>query len=383
MAEPSTGEFESSKENFTSKYTELTGRNQVVDREIWSTEWVLSEYVKRTDGLIGKMDGTIPMIQQDIYTTREGELTAEKRDLKPPSSVIYLDKSARPVEWMVRELWPVLARVPDTPYAEGKVPQKPKDYFLNIDKGDWLRRMGVPEEHIQDVPENLIDITKIDKEHIARIRALYSTAKIDEDNIDDAWNNPTIFDGQHVMVVDEVKSSGKTLKLAQMLLSLAIPEATFSGEYWAKPLPVFLNNGVEVDGRMQKKMAWVPVWYREDSPLGRGIGDRNEDWPEITEKKGYPVSRYAKLGRYVLSTPPHDENTDARISDKKARRIREDIKHMAVDLKFGRILYRPSQDRPTEDQSDFEKIEDRITSINNVDMKTWQSKRDAIKPTLR
>lgn len=228
MAEQSNGELKTSPEHFTKHYKVL-GEKTIVDGMPWSTEWLLSEYLQCTDRLIGKMDGTIPLDNVDVYMSSETGIRGEKRDLPPPASVIYLDKSARPVEWMVHKLWPILARKPQTPYSENNIPKEPKRYFLNIDKKDWLVRMGVPRKYLEDAPEELIDITKIDKKHLARIRALYSTVSIDEHNLDDAWNHPTIFDGQHVMIIDEVASSGQSLKIAQKLLAMAIP-AQFSAD---------------------------------------------------------------------------------------------------------------------------------------------------------
>src|SRR3954469_6875014 len=56
---------------------------------------------------------------------------------------IFLDKSARPVEWLVRELWDELAPTdPDT----GKTVPKPEMKFLNIDREQWGPFVGRSEE---------------------------------------------------------------------------------------------------------------------------------------------------------------------------------------------------------------------------------------------
>ncbi len=368
-------------------YTQLIAENQKVEGgKKWSSEWLRTQYVQCTDGLIGKFDGTIPLTQRDVYIQGEDGLVQEKRDLLPPSAVIYLDKSARPVEWLVRSLWPVLARTPGTPFAEGEVPERPDSYFLNIDKMDWLRRMGLSVEHLEDPPAELVDFNKIPKEKLrnllARIRALYSTAEIDEDNLDDAWNHPTKLDGQHVMIIDEIRSSGQTLSIAQKLLAMAIPEGVFSGEYWATPKMIALNKGAPVNGKIQFKREWVPVWYSDKIASGRGVSGRDPRWPESAQaQQEHPVSRFTRLGRHILSTPPHDPKTHARVHDVGSVRLRADIHQLAEDVQQHRLLYCPSGDRPFDADEDFKGIEERIMALNDVkDFDDWRSRRDALEP---
>ena len=354
---------------FPNNYEELVGEYQVVEGgPKWSTERLLAEYVTCTDGLIGKLDGSIPLVQRDVYVQDDAGIKKEKRDLPPPASVIYLDKSARPVAHLVRVLWPILSSAPATQ----------NDFFLNIDKGDWLRRMGVPPQHLENPSEEFIDFSAIPREELARIRALYSTVKIDEGNLDEAWRHPTIFDGKHIMVVDEVKSSGKTLSIAQRLLCMAIPQATFSGEYWTVPKKIALNGGAPVNGEMQYKREWMPVWYSPDNVSGRGVGDRDPRWPEASAKRGRDLPNWAKLGRNVLSTPPHDPSTLQRTKDTHAANLNRDIRRMPQDLTTHKILYCPSADRPSADEQDFKNIVNRIEAINGIDYNQWRTQRDAL-----
>lgn len=344
-------------------YTILTEPHYVNKKKL-KTEWSVSEYLKNTDALIGKMDGTIPLKQVDAYG-----------DLPPPSSVIYLDKSARPVEWMVRSLWFHLARTPGTPYAQADIPSRPQSYFLNIDKKDWLRRMGIPEKYIEDAPESLIDFSKIDKHHLSRIRAIYSTRQINEENLEDAWQYPTKLDGQHAMVVDEVKSSGQTLKIAQKLLSLAIPEATFSGQHWATPNRTYLNKGLpDSDGNLQFSIDWVPIWYNPDDASGRDVGDRDFSWPEIAKVMGHSPSRFREVGRYVLSTPPHDPSTYELATDERGKNLRDDIKRLSIHLAQKKLFFRPGSRRNDEDAIE------RIEALNGISFLEWRKKRDALAP---
>lgn len=385
-------ELTQSSEQDSEQYKILSQKH---DRS-WTDEWNISEYAKNTDALIGKI--THPSKQATVYRKTDQVLDEEKRDLQPPNSVIYLDKSARPVEWLVRSLWDVLAREPGTRFTDGKVPPRPKDYFLNIDKEEWLRRIGVPEKDVQDAPDELVDISKIPAEHISRIRALFSAQKLDEENISDAWEHPTVLDGQHVMIVDEVRSSGQTLKVAQKLLSIAIPEATFSGQYWAEPPRVILNRGVpDKDGKLQFKMGWIPAWYSQEVSLGRGISDKDPSWPEraqprknsnknalttLIERAGDTASRFSKIGRHILSTPTHNPDTYELISDPRSDDLRSDINLLARQLREGKVFFRPSSDRPSlgDRQQDFV---DRTEAINMMSFEEWKKKRDAVAPKAR
>lgn len=362
-------------------YVEITGDQQIIEgpAERWSTEWQHTIYVQATDGVIGRMDGTIPSRRTLIYVPEEkGTFRSERRDLDPPQSVIYLDKSARPVSWLVRAMWDELARTPGTRYEDREIPEKPQSYYLNIDKTDWLLRMGVPIKDLEDPPAEMIDFRRIPREHLARIRAIFSEHHIDEDNLDEAWDHPTKLDGQHVMIVDEVASSGRTLEISQKLLSLAIPEATFSGVYWAQPKRVPLNNGVPVDGAIQFRREWVPVWYHGERTSGRGIGEKNPGWQGLASEQGQTLTRLSRIGRFVLSTPPHDPSTNEPMPDRMAQRIQKEVKKMARELRAGRIFYIPSIDRLSESTDGPGGAIDRIETINKMGFEEWRTKRDEL-----
>lgn len=129
---------------------------------------------------------------------------------------------------------------------------------------------------------------------------------------------------------------------------------------------------------MQFKIAWVPVWYSPESPIGRGVYDVDLQWPEKREEHGHPESntRVARVGREILSTPAHDE-TYERTSDKRALDLRKDITHMAIDLQSHTILYRPPLERRDND------ADERIEVINNMNFDEWKKKRDALQPKRR
>lgn len=243
-------------------YQILRGDRQAIRsrNSVWDTDFMLSEYTKFTDHIIGMLDGSIA--ETVLTDSNHPELVD-----KAPGSVIYLDKSARPVSWMVDALWDQFAK-------PGSV--KPKTEFLNIDRVNWFIRQGMPSNdaasrlgpddfRIEDVPQEDID----------RIRALFVEGEIqDRSNWkSEIWNMTTRLDGQKVLIIDEVKNKGGTLSIACQLLSKAIPEAAFDGDYfWQSEKYAIDKKGSEM------QMGSAPVWYDNESQWGRGVGDISKDY---------------------------------------------------------------------------------------------------------
>lgn len=283
-------------------------------------------YVKDTDTLIGMFDGLVA--ESDHY------MEQEPRHQGPVDRAIYLDKSARPVARIVRKLHSSL--------ANSETSKVPPASFLNIDKEDYLLAMGFDARKLQNIDPNLIDLDKLDpgyrQQILAEIRAMYLSAddlaKVDENNIQEVWNYPTILDGQHVAIVDEVKSSGNSLRIADQLISQAIPEAKTEPMYWSVP---GLNRWTvtDEDGQTHSEFATsrVPVWYKSDSIDGRlGIADRN---PQKAEKSR---SKRVRLGKHVLSTMLQGG------MDSTSKMIAHDISLLASRLEDGQVKYVPGDD---------------------------------------
>lgn len=128
-------------------------------------------YVHLTDKLIAELDGS------------EG---------KPYDAVIFLDSSARPVSWLMRELWEYCAAKDEN----GNTPPMPKNLFLDV---DGRRQVG----------------------NIEHLRELYK----DKDGND-------LMSGKRVLVVDEIAVSGDTLYKAETALIEAFPDTTFKTYAW-------------------------------------------------------------------------------------------------------------------------------------------------------
>src|SRR5690606_37669804 len=89
-----------------------------------SGEELRMQYLHLTDQLIQKMTQ-----EKEVENPETGE-----KQLKRPSVVVFLDKSARPLSHLVRELWPTFAKDLET----GEVPPMPAFKFLNIDREQWV-----------------------------------------------------------------------------------------------------------------------------------------------------------------------------------------------------------------------------------------------------
>ena len=253
-------------------------------------------YIQNCDTLAGIFDGTI--------TKSECFFDGKSRHNKPIEHAIYLDKSARPVHFLLRKIWSQL--------SDMKIP---KASYRNIDKHQWRKLMKkgtvnveAPEvdaislDNITD-PEEKIELV----EHIARIRATYLShedlEKIDESNfVEEVWNFPTILDGKTVAIVDEVKSSGATLKIADILMQKAIPEANFEPVYWSVP-GLTRWTAYDKDGNSSSEYAAskVPVWYDRDIEGGRMIRDRLPLESQKSESKNSELVLLYYLGLLTQS----------------------------------------------------------------------------------
>lgn len=155
------------------------------------------------------------------------------------SSVVFLDKSARPVSWFINDFWDI--------FAGDRL--KPDFKFVNIDKTLWNPIVGTNEP----TPDSSNVETPINVN-----RAPFAIIKL-----------AGIFKfrrGEKVLIVDEVKSSGDTLEIARQFFTRAYPEIEVRTWYWMKPKIIIGQDGVS---RNEES----PVWYRRDVPTGRGIID--------------------------------------------------------------------------------------------------------------
>ncbi len=300
--------------------------NQIVGsrRQVWDGDYTRERHLGDTDRMIGILDGSIK--SRKIIDPTEKEKSLEKPDV-----VIALDKSARPAVEMMDAFWEQLAQ-------EGA--EQPEFDFLNIDRMDWLPKMGYSASDAESSAKKNIDIEKISPVEIARIRAYFTEGELSEDNWqDEVWKLPTRLDGKNVMVLDEVENSGATLRLARELIKKAVPEAVVTGDvFWTE-----LTHKV-VGGNPQ--WATAPVWYDRSTVAGRGIGDIAPAYYDHKyDQDPNQENLRRKIAGFVLSAPFHNPKTFEEMTDPEWLKLKQDIAYMTYDYADGKILRMPDADR--------------------------------------
>lgn len=297
------------------EYRMLTGHRRS-DGSFKSTEQLQTQYVRLTDELVHQMVDGVEVID---YET--GEKSIRKVD-----TVVWLDKSARPLAWLTKDLWPLLAADSD-----GNVPPQPDFKFVNIDRNQWT-------SSIDPEGKGVSDIENIDNSVIRSLRSIFLKNAGDRkkdltETIDTA---PTQLDGKTVLIVDEVVATGRTLDYATKFFERAFPEARIAGTHWMKGVAANKTGGVG--------NADLPVWYRDDTPYGRGIGNRN-----IDASLSSPNSTQ-RLGAWFLSAALRHRNIEGeRVPDRLSVQLRSELHQLAEDTKNGKVFIEPSRLRDIDD----------------------------------
>lgn len=254
----------------------------IIDNKSQSTPININEnivhYIQDTALLISIIDGSL-------------------NDTTPFEHVIYLDKSARPVSWLVNMLWDEFA----TKDSSGNVMPRPKHSYINIDRSPWFRNVGinVSDDGRQKENGELAQYTDFIKaaeagnlknEHLAQIHALYIDGGIDNEDIDSIMNTPTCLDGKKVLIIDEVSRTGSTLSIAKYLFEHAIPNiGEVTGDYFWHPqeAPLMLGN--------ESVLTSLPVWYDPGTLTGRGIGGLEPNYYRNRYQKYLSMAQHNKF----------------------------------------------------------------------------------------
>jgi hypothetical protein len=314
-------------------YNLLRGDKQKVRGEMnrWDTDYTLEQYAKATDRMIGLMDGSIDtrIIKDPVNP---------ERSLQKPDGVIWLDKSARPVSWFADDLW--------EQFAEPGV-EKPSYDFLNIDRVNWFTRQGHREQEAATrLGPDDFDIEKVLEEDIARIRAYFVQGELTEAHWqEEVWQLPTRLDDKNILIIDEVKNRGGTLAIAAQLIKRAIPEATISGDYfWPSNFYSIDKKSAE---RTSQQMESAPVWYDNDTTMGRGVGEISETyWTQKYQKDPSQENLRTYLAWPMLSAPHYDRITFDEVPDPKADQLRQDIAYLSYAVAERKVLRTLDKDRP-------------------------------------
>ncbi len=286
----------------------------------------------------------------------------------PYDHVVYLDKSARPVSWLVNMFWDEFA-VKD---GEGFPVKRPQHSYINIDRSPWFRNVGINVSDDGRQKDNgelatyndfVNNIGNLSKRHLAEIRALYIEGGISEEDENWIFDHPTILDGKRILIVDEVSRTGSTLDIAKHLFRLAIPDFDkIEGTYFWHPGEPMLKMGNET------VLTSLPVWYDPNTLMGRGIGSPDERYyrelyKEYLEKavdnEDIDLNKFKTyaFSSSVFSAPLlNDEGKVLDLAiEKKTRELCKDLRRLYDEYKAGRIFFVP----PNE-WMDFDDFEDMI-----------------------
>lgn len=297
----------------------------------------LVHYVQDTALLISVIDGSL-----------------EGKNGEPFDHVVYLDKSARPVSWLVNLFWDDFA----CKNTDGSIRKRPKHSYINIDRAPWFRNVGIEVNDDGRQKENgelatysdfVRNLSNLKDRHLAEIRALYIDGGIETETIEDVLSSPSILDGKRILIVDEVSRTGSTLQIAEHLFRLAFPDAgDIVGTYFWHPTEPLLKVGNET------VMTSLPVWYDPATLTGRGIGgpdpsyyrkryeyylEMKETIPHVAIKK----LRAQAFSSSVFSAPLlHEDGTVMSLEEEKiTRNLSRDLRKLHDEYRRGNVFFHP------------------------------------------
>jgi hypothetical protein len=260
------------------------------------------------------------VLSDPLLRMRYVQLTSELVDRAVAENIqtmVFLDKSARPVYWLMRELWPLLAANHDVNADKVEIPPMPDIKFVNIDRGVWIKKTG----GVEDDEGGRVEVSPqtVGRE-INNLRAAFiKDPKAVTDRVDE-FGHETFLDGQNIMIVDEVKVSGNTLEIADQFFKKAFPTSNIISEHWMHPQ-------IKSDKRGNRFNADLPIWYSDVNALGRGIGDLS---PAASQQ-----SKHVRIRRgSKFFSRPLDGQDDLSIQ------LRSEIRQLPREIISGRLPLR-------------------------------------------
>lgn len=158
-------------------------------------------------------------------------------------SVIFLDKSARPLRWMLSRFWPHIAPQHRNEEGELVTATKPNMLFVNVDRLAWRK------DHTKEFDDG--GVRDITKEDIHGLRSIFT--KDENHNLDD----------QRLLIVDEQSETGDTLRIAKDLFEKAFPTSEIQTTAW-------INHpySVNASGVRESSVKEIPMWYPPKDATG-------------------------------------------------------------------------------------------------------------------
>lgn len=249
--------------------------------------------------------------------------------------MVFLDKSARPVEWMMRELWPTLAEKDE----DGNTPPMPDVSFLNIDREQWEPIVGRSED------ASGLNVDNIPEKEIENLRKVFRGGE----------GESSVLEDKKVLIVDEVMVSGDTSRIASGVMNRAFgQEAEIESAHWMIPQ-------IKTDKSGNRRNAELPAWYSDTSSTGRGVADRD------SSKSRQSSSRVQRDGALWLSTRFREG------PDERGKQLREEMKTVAQEIEQGELPYFPS---PQRGKKEFAQ---RVRDFNGVEPREFAQMRQEAK----
>lgn len=310
---------------------------------------IVNERININENLIHYVQDTALLISEI-----DGSLKSDSSIREPYDHIVYLDKSARPVSWLVNMFWKEFA----VRGTDGAIVQRPKHSYVNIDRSPWFRNVGISVSDDGRQKENgelatyrdfLNHIGNLTDQHLAEIRALYIEGGIEEENIEAIMESSTVLDGKRVLIVDEVSRTGSTLNIATHLFRLAFPAAKeVNGAYFWHPTEPMLK----IDD--ENVLTSLPVWYDPNTLTGRGIGGIDLEYYRkryefyLEQARRNPNIKIKKLRAQAFSASVYSApllNVDGTVMDlsteRKTRELCRDLIKLHNEYKKGKIFFLP------------------------------------------
>lgn len=243
---------------------------------------------------------------------------AEKDDY-----MVFLDKSARPVAWLMKSLWPVLG-IDDN----GDKAKMPEIRFANIDREQWGLIIGRSTDK-----DGGGGINAVPDERIQELHDTYTNYQ--------GRNDVPDIEAAKIRIVDEVMASGDTLRMATGMFQRAFPDAKVESMYWMTPETKTQTRGGATYN------AEIPVWYSDHDMHGRLVADRNV-------KSANSASGAQRTGSVFLSTrfPSIDQAGLA---------LKGEMEQLALEVRDGKIPVTPNSARSFEVQEQIVNTVDRLS----------------------
>lgn len=263
---------------------------------------------------------------------RMNELIEQIRE-KKIDSVIFLDRSARPLSWLFLDIWKKLypkEKHPDIKFMNiGKKSHlhvgsanritnysKKEPFYLSEDSRELVEKMDLSSEWLglSDVPEEWQDAVLDHEDDIEELESIFK----DE------------FKGKQVLVLDDFLATGRTQLSTLALLNAAFPGTTFFGTAMYKS-PV---QGVELD---RQKMPWlsradlVGILELPESPL---VSSRiNEQGVEKIRQHLLQSLKYEKDDKFWSNWIKEELQTynSAENMIKSSAQLRKELRMLALE----------------------------------------------------